>query len=77
MTDSRKIAFDLLTRLLAGERGQVPLLLAMLLERSSPLHSGDDHYRQIMPAGLVDVRLKRTQSKKDIYADRIRAIDRL
>jgi hypothetical protein len=57
MNSAKETVFDLLRRLLAGERGQVPLLLAMLLERSSPLDSGDDHYRQILPPELADVRL--------------------
>jgi len=57
MTSAREIAIDLLRRLLAGERGQVPLHLAMLLEKSSPLDSGDKHYRQILPPELADLRL--------------------
>ena len=35
MTDSREIAFDLLTRLLAGERDDVPWHLALLLKIGS------------------------------------------
>jgi len=57
MSPEREIGIDLLRRLLAGERGQVPLHLAMLLEKSSPLDSGDDPYRQILPAELADLRL--------------------
>jgi hypothetical protein len=57
MTSAREIALDLLKRLLAGERGEVPLHLAMLLEKSSPLGTPDDHYRQILPPELVGLRL--------------------
>jgi hypothetical protein len=54
---SREIAFDLLARLLAGERGEVPMQLALLLEKSSPLDHGEDHYRQILPAKLAELRI--------------------
>lgn len=57
MNSERDTATDLLRRLLAGERGQLPLHLAMLLEKASPLDSGDDHYRQILPPELAELRL--------------------
>ena len=59
MTDSdeKEIALDLLTRLLAGERGLLPLHLSMLLERASPLDSGDEFYRWILPPELAKIRL--------------------
>ena len=57
MSTPREIAFDLLTRLLAGERGEVPMQLAMLLEKSSPQNHGDDHYRQILPVELAELRI--------------------
>jgi len=57
MNSERDTATDLLRRLLAGERGQLPLHLAMLLEKASPLDSGDDHYRQILPQELAELRL--------------------
>ncbi len=66
MNSGRETAIDLLRRLLAGERGQVPLHLAMLLERSSPLDSGDDHYRQILPPELADLRLPQETSDEII-----------
>ena len=59
---------DLLTRLLAGERGQVPLYLAMLLERSSLSDHGDEHYRQILPAELADLKLSPDTTKEIIEA---------
>jgi len=52
-----EVALDLLRRLLAGERGKVPMHLAMLLEKSSPCDHGDEHYRQVLPPELADVRL--------------------
>ena len=44
----------------------MPLHLAMLLERSSPLDSGDDHYRQILPLELADIRLSQETSDEII-----------
>src|SRR5437870_7290781 len=57
MTSARDVATDLMRRLLAGERGEVPLHLGMLLEKSSPLHDSDENYRQILPPELADLRL--------------------
>jgi hypothetical protein len=57
MTSARQTAFDLLRRLLAGEREQVPLQLALLLERSFPLHSSDDFYRAVLPPELAELQL--------------------
>lgn len=52
-----EIARKLMDRLLEGERGQLPLYLAMLLEKSSPLDHGEEHYRAILPANLVGLKL--------------------
>lgn len=58
MTFADEAAHDLLRRLLAGDRSEdASLHLAMLLEKSSPLASGDDVYRQILPPELSDLRL--------------------
>jgi len=61
MNSEREIAFDLLRRLLAGERGRLPFHLAMLLQRSSRLDSDDDddYYRQVLPPELAVLRLSR------------------
>lgn len=50
-------AFDLLRRLLAGERGQATLHLAMLLEKSSPLRDSDEEYRRILPPELAELKV--------------------
>jgi hypothetical protein len=39
----------------------------MLLEKSSPLDSGDDHYRQILPRELADLRLS-LETRNEIIA---------
>src|ERR1700761_4604255 len=57
MISESEIAFDLLTCLLAGERGEIPSHLANLLEKSSPLDAGDVHYRWALPPELAGVRL--------------------
>ena len=57
LSTPREIAFDLLARLLAGERGDVPMQLAVLLEKSSALDHGDNHYRQFVPAKLAEIRI--------------------
>jgi hypothetical protein len=56
MNSERDIALQLLSRLLAGERGELPSQLAKLLERSSPLDAGDDFYRLTLPPDLAKVR---------------------
>jgi len=56
MNSESEIALELLSRLLAGERGEVPSQLAKLLERSSPLDAGDDFYRLTLPPNLAKVR---------------------
>ena len=61
MTSNKDVANALLSRLLTGERGQVPLHLSMLLEKSSPLREGDDHYRRILPPELACIRLSPEQ----------------
>ena len=68
MTTPREIATDLLRRLLAGERGEVPMQLAMLLEKSSPSDHGDDHYRQVLPRELADLRLSPETSEEILAA---------
>ena len=55
MIPPRDAAMDLLRRLLAGERGEVPMQLALVLEKSSALHNSDDHYRQALPPELADL----------------------
>ena len=57
MTPAREIALDLLRRLLGGERGDTPLHLGLLLEKSSTLDHGDEHYRQLLPPQLAGLRL--------------------
>jgi len=57
MTAEKKIVTDLLSRLLVGERGNLSMYLAMLLERSSPLHNSDEHYRAVLPPSLADVKV--------------------
>ena len=64
MNSEMDITDDLVRRLLAGERGQVPLYLAMLLERSSPCNHGDAHYREILPPELAEVRLSQETSEE-------------
>lgn len=60
---ARDVAFELLHRLLAGERELVPLNLAMLLEKSARLDRGDDpegveeHYRQLHLPAINTLRL--------------------
>ena len=56
-SSGREIAFDLLSRLLAGERDCVPLHLGMLLEKSSSLRNCEEHYRWILPAELAEIEL--------------------
>lgn len=56
-SSGREIAFDLLNRLLAGERDCVPLHLGMLLEKSSTLRNCEEHYRWILPAELAGIEL--------------------
>jgi hypothetical protein len=81
MADSREIAFDLLSRLLAGERDDVPWHLALLLEKASRLDRGDDldavegDYRRILPAELASVRLS-PETSKEIIAILCREISR-
>ena len=48
---------EILRRLLAGERGHLPLHLAMLLERASCFDSGDEHYSHILPPEISDLRI--------------------
>jgi len=61
MSPAKGTALDLLKQLLGGERETTPLRLAMLLEKSSSLDHGDDHYREfspeLLPRDLVHMRL--------------------
>lgn len=68
MSSAAEVGMDLLRRLLAGERGQVPLHLAMLLEKSSPCNHGDEHYREILPLELAALRLSQETSEDIIDA---------
>jgi hypothetical protein len=64
MKSNEEIAFDLLNRLLSGERGDVQLHLAMLLRKSSSSDREDDFFRWILPPALADLRLsKKTRDK--------------
>ena len=56
MMSEREVALNLLTRLLAGEEGNLPMQVALLLEKSSPLRNSDDHYRKILPPELAELR---------------------
>lgn len=71
MSTPKEIVFNLLERLLAGERGEVPMQLAMVLEKSSSLGHGDSHYRQILPARLAELRIP--QDVRDEIIARVRA----
>lgn len=68
-----EIATDLLRRLIAGERGLVPLNLAMLLEKSARLDRGDDpqdvedHYRRLLLPEIENLRISR-QTREEIIA---------
>ncbi len=75
MIPEREIAFELLRRLLAGERGDVPSQLANLLEKSSPLDAGDAHYRWILPPDLADLRLS-PETRDEIIAELCSEISR-
>lgn len=72
MDPAREIAFDLLKRLLNGERELVPLNLAMLLEKSARLDRGDDpddveeHYRQLRLPNIAGLRLSPEASSQII-----------
>jgi hypothetical protein len=66
MSSSSDPAMDLLRRLLSGERQDVPLYLACLLEKTSPLDSGEDYYRDILPPELADIRLPAEQAREII-----------
>src|SRR5512146_3015613 len=57
MSSGQEIATEMLRRLLTGERGNLPMHLAMLLEKASPLHNSDDHYRRILPPEIAGVQV--------------------
>jgi hypothetical protein len=67
------MAADLLKRLIAGERGLVPLNLAMLLEKSARLDRGDDpqdveeHYRRLSLPEIENLRISR-QAREEVVA---------
>lgn len=75
MTSSREIAYDLLRRVMAGERENVPMYLAMLLERSSTLRNSDTHYNQILPPELTSARIS-SEDVADIVSELCAAIRR-
>jgi hypothetical protein len=64
MTSEKEVGLNLLRRLLAGERENLPMHLALLLEKSSPLHADDEHYRKILPVELADVRFSSDTAEK-------------
>jgi hypothetical protein len=57
MNSIHEEAMKLLDRLLAGERGNLPMHVGILLERSSDLRNNDEHYRQILPLELQGLAL--------------------
>lgn len=58
MTESRGTAHDLIARLISGERGEIPLHLSLLLERSLLIAGSDEtQYRWILPLELADIKL--------------------
>jgi len=67
------MAADLLKRLIAGERGLVPLNLAMLLEKSARLDRGDapqdveEHYRRLLLPEIENLRISR-QTREEVVA---------
>jgi hypothetical protein len=67
MNSEREIAFELLRRLLAGERGEFVNHLSSLLKRSSPLDAGDLHYRLTLPPDLANLRLSE-ETRDEIIA---------
>src|SRR5579859_345067 len=69
MTDSKGIIKGLLNRLLAGERGNLPLHLALILEASSPLKNEDQHYDVLLPSTFARVRVD-----PDTFQETIRII---
>jgi len=67
MNSERELAFELLRRLLAGERGEFQSYLTKLLEKSSPLDAGDDYYRLTLPSDLAKVRFS-PETRDEIIA---------
>lgn len=58
MTSQRQIALDLMGRLISGERGQIPLHLSLLLERSLLVEGSDEtQYPEILPPELANIKL--------------------
>ena len=55
MTSEREVALNLVMRLLAGEQGNLPMHLALLLEKSSLLQNSEEHYQKILPPELARV----------------------
>jgi hypothetical protein len=75
MNSGQEIATDMLRRLLAGERGSLPMHLSMLLEKASPLHNSDDHYRQILPPELANIQVP-LETVSEVTATLCREISR-
>lgn len=59
MITENEAAHNLVKRLMAGEQGTLPMHLALLLEKSSPLHNNDEHYHKILPPELGKIRFSR------------------
>lgn len=58
MTNQREIAQDLIRRLISGERGQIPLHLSLLLERSLLVEGSDEtQYAEILPPEFANIKL--------------------
>ena len=67
MTSAREIAVSLLRRLLDGERGQVELHLAYLLDKSSSLRDSDKFYRSVLPPEFASLELSQ-ETREEIIA---------
>jgi hypothetical protein len=57
VSTDRETAFKLLKSLLEGQRGKIPLYIAMILEKSSRLRNSKEHYRGIIPSELQEITL--------------------
>lgn len=68
MTKSDRIGMELLKRLLAGERGDLAVSLALLLERSSKLRDHDNTYRALLHKDLAELRLSAKASQEILGA---------
>jgi hypothetical protein len=64
MTSEREVALNLVMRLLAGEQGNLPMHLALLLEKSSLLQNSEEHYRKILPPELGHLGFRESSAHK-------------